>query len=130
MRLFAGLLCIVGLALPGAVSAQQSASAPVAYRPSLGDLMTMTVQPRHLKLGLAGEQQNWPYAAYELHELEEAFERVVLVSPKWRDFWLTDMVKSVLTDPMAALDRAIKVRDAGQFGAAYDQLTAACNTCH
>ena len=34
--------------------------------------MTMTVQPRHTKLGLAGSAGNWPYAAYELHELEES----------------------------------------------------------
>jgi hypothetical protein len=36
--------------------------------------MTMTVQPRHTKLGLAGREGNWPYAAYELHELQEAFD--------------------------------------------------------
>jgi hypothetical protein len=56
-------------------------AAPQAYRPGLGDLMTMTVQPRHTKLGLAGQEKNWTYAAYELHELEEAFERAARV---WR----------------------------------------------
>jgi hypothetical protein len=47
-------------------------AAPQAYRPGLGDLMTMTVQPRHTKLGLAGQEKNWTYAAYELHELDAA----------------------------------------------------------
>jgi hypothetical protein len=46
--------------------------------------MTMTVQPRHTKLGLAGREGNWPYAAYELHELQEAFDRAVAMWPKWR----------------------------------------------
>ena len=32
---------------------------PPTYRPGLGDLMTMTVQPRHIKLGLAGREKNW-----------------------------------------------------------------------
>src|SRR5882724_9056269 len=49
---------------------------PPSYRPGLGDLMTMTVQPRHIKVGLAGRERNWDYLAYELHELEEALERV------------------------------------------------------
>ena len=46
--------------------------------------MTMTVQPRHIKLGLAARDHNWSYAAYELHELEEAYERVARHSPQWR----------------------------------------------
>lgn len=29
---------------------------PPAYRPGLGDLMTMTVQPRHTKLAFAGKE--------------------------------------------------------------------------
>ena len=62
---------LVSCAMPAA------AQAPEPYRPGLGDLMTMTVQPRHIKLLLAGHEQNWPYAKYELHELQEAFERVV-----------------------------------------------------
>ena len=48
--------------------AQADTSSP--HRPGLGDLMTMTVQPRHIKLALAGRQKNWVYAAYELHELQ------------------------------------------------------------
>jgi hypothetical protein len=63
----------------GAGSAQtppvnSAPSAPAAtptpdYHPSLGDLMTMAIQPRHTKLGLAGQERNWPYAQYELSEL-------------------------------------------------------------
>ena len=55
------------------------------YSPGLGDLMTATVQPRHTKLGLAAREGNWPYAAYELHELKEAFDRAAKAWPKWRD---------------------------------------------
>jgi hypothetical protein len=59
------------------VRAQSPAPADVStvYRPGLGDLMAMTGQPRHIKLALAGRQKNWTYAAYELHELQEAFDR-------------------------------------------------------
>jgi hypothetical protein len=129
LRSIIGFVGLVVLALATAASAQTPPS-PTTYRPGLGDLMTMTVQPRHIKLGLAGEQQNWAYAAYEQQELQEAFDRVVAVSPKWRNYSIADMVPSVVKEPMAALEQAIKAHDAGQFTAAYDQLTAACNTCH
>src|SRR5260370_25183532 len=79
MKLSRSILALV-LALPAAATAQT----PAPYRPGLGDLMTMTVQPRHLKLGLSGQEKNWPYAAYEGHELEEAFERIAKEVPKWR----------------------------------------------
>ena len=103
---------------------------PPSYRPGLGDLMTMTVQPRHIKLGLAGRERNWAFAAYELHELEESFERVARYWPQWKKKPIADMMTSVTKDPMAAVDEAIKAADATKFDAAYKQLTDGCNTCH
>ena len=92
--------------------------------------MTMTVQPRHIKLGLAGREKNWAYAAYELHELEESFERVARHSPQWRKKPIADMMRSLTKEPMAALEQAIKSADASRFTTAYAQLTDSCNTCH
>jgi hypothetical protein len=70
------LVVLAGIASPALsalLMAQSGPSAPntTPYRPGLGDLMTMTVQPRHIKLGLARDH-NWIYAAYELHELKGA----------------------------------------------------------
>jgi hypothetical protein len=129
---FAVLAGIASAALPVLLFAQSGPSAPTAapYRPGLGDLMTMTVQPRHIKLGLAARENNWSYAAYELHELEEAFERVTRHSPQWRKKPIAEMMASVTKEPMAALEVAIKAGDATRFAAAYTQLTEACNTCH
>ena len=101
-----------------------------AYSPGLGDLMTMTVQPRHAKLGLAGREANWRYADYELHELKEAFDRAAKASPKWRTFSIPEMLASVTKEPIAAVDQAIQARDPGRFATAYEQLTEACNICH
>jgi hypothetical protein len=47
--------------------------------------MTALVQPRHIKLGLAGNEQNWPYAAYELDQLRETFADLAEILPKYRD---------------------------------------------
>ena len=38
-----------------------SNTAPPPYRPSLADLMTSTVQPRHVKLAFAGREMNWAF---------------------------------------------------------------------
>jgi hypothetical protein len=104
--------------------------APQAYRPGLGDLMTMTVQPRHTKLGLAGQQKNWVYAAYELHELKEAFERAALVWPMHGKANIAELVAATTKTPMEAVAEAIKSADTARFSEAYAQLTATCNACH
>jgi hypothetical protein len=121
----------VALVVPHIATSQQSpAPPPAAYRPGLGDLMTMTVQPRHTKLGLAGSAENWPYATYELHELEEAFDRAAKAWPKYRNFSIPEMMEAVTKEPIAELKEAIKAGDGARFATAYEQLTAACNTCH
>ena len=97
---------------------------------ALGDLMTALVQPRHIKLGLAGNERNWPYAAYELDQLRETLADVAEILPKYRDLSLPDMIESTVKAPLAALSAAIQAKDGNPFNAAYVQLTAACNTCH
>lgn len=130
LRWIIAITALVVLVLPDLALAQERPLRnPQLYRPGVGDLMTMTVQPRHIKLGLAGRESNWPYAAYALHELEEAFERTVAVWPTWETFSLDQMMGSV-TEPMAALDKAIKAGNSDQFAKAYDQLTKTCNSCH
>ncbi|SEP18914.1 Cytochrome C' [Rhodospirillales bacterium URHD0017] len=112
------------------IAAGGQASPPAAYRPGLGDLMTTTVQPRHLKVGLAGQEQNWPYVRYELHELEESLERVARQWPKWREVDIAGLVVGSTKEPMAAVDEAAKAGDNTRFTEAYGRLTAACNACH
>jgi hypothetical protein len=113
------------LVMPSLASAQ-----PPAFHPGLGDLMTAFVQPRHIKLGLAGSEKNWLYAAYELNELREAFADVAEIVPKYRDMPIPALIASTVKQPLAALDQAIKAKDADQFTAAYGQLTGSCNACH
>src|ERR1700730_2539801 len=125
---FRFLLPLVALVFAAAISDATAQQRP--HNPSLGDLMTATVQPRHTKLGLATREGNWPYAAYELHELKEAFDRAAKVWPKWRTFSISEMMVSVTKEPMAALERAIMAGDPNRVTTAYEQLTAACNTCH
>jgi hypothetical protein len=100
------------------------------YHPGLGELMTAFVQPRHTKLGLAGNERNWPYAAYELGELTETFDDIAELVPKHDGLPIPEMIAATVKQPMAALDAAIKARDASAFTNAYASLTASCNACH
>ena len=125
-----GFALAAALLLAPLAAGSQSAPTPPAYRPGLGDLMTLTVQPRHLKLGLAGEQQNWRYAAYEVHELEEAFERIARLVPKWRELDIASLIASTVKQPLDALEEAAKAKSRPQFDDAYAKLTTACNACH
>ena len=120
---FAALLVSVA---PDPGTAQQ----PAPYHPGLGELMTAFVQPHHTKLGLAGNERNWPYAAYELGELTETFGDIAELVPKHDNLPIPEMIASTVKQPMAALDAAIKAMDAAAFTKAYADLTASCNACH
>jgi len=111
------------------------AAAPAAitqpdYHPSMGDLMTMAVQPRHIKLGLAGKQKNWSYATYELSELRNAFARIARTIPKYQTMDTAEMMTALTKAPLDALAQAITTTSSAGFNAAYLQLTQACNACH
>jgi len=120
------MLATLALTLPLAATAQS----PPPFRPGMGDLMLTTVQPRHLKLGLAGQARNWDYADFAVHELEESLENVEKYIPKWRDLDIARLVEATVKQPLEAVEKAVKAKDAAAFDAAYRQLTAACNACH
>jgi hypothetical protein len=126
------LLAIAGMLSACLLTFAQNAppAAPQAYRPGLGDLMTMTVQPRHIKILLGGHELNWAFAKYELHELQEAFDRVVRVWPRYKGLPLGGMVDAIAKGPMADLGKAIDAKDEVAFDAGYEKLTEGCNACH
>ncbi len=119
---------IVAIAVAAALVVPSLATAQ--HPAALGNLMTAFIQPRHIKLGLAGNEQNWSYAAYELDQLRETFADIGEILPKYRDLSIPDLITSTVKEPLAALDRAIRAKDGTQFTAAYGQLTASCNACH
>jgi Cytochrome C' len=92
---------------------------------SCGDLMVAILQPRHIKLGLAGQARNWRYLDYELMEFQEAIDRIDRLSP-----WVAERMQALTTEPMANLAKAIQAEDSSAFTQAFGQLTEACNQCH
>jgi hypothetical protein len=118
----------------GIVTTARSQSSPPAsatgYLPSVSDLMIATIQPRHERLWQAQHQHNWEFAAYELHNLHGAFERLGLAHPTVENTSLPDMIASVTDLPFSELKSAVEAKDDTAFAKAYADLTDACNSCH
>ena len=125
------LLAALSVSAVSMMAASQTAPpSPQAYRPGVGDLMTATIQPRHAKIMYAAREANWPLAKYELHQLQEALDRVVQTWPRWKGLPLGGMVEAVEKGPMADVAEAIEAKDAAKFNAAIGQLAEGCNACH
>ena len=92
--------------------------------------MSMLIQPRHAKLGLAGNEENWPLAGYALKELKQGFIVTARAVPRWKGLPVADLFDAAVSQPLALLDFAIKANEPRQFGENYAKLTAGCNACH
>lgn len=104
------------------------AAARPDYHPSFRDLMTMAVQPRHIKLAVASRAANWA-CAYGVNELRNAFARIGTIS-LYNGADTQALFAATTRDSLDAVATAIKDHNAGEFHRAYARLTAACNPCH
>jgi hypothetical protein len=139
-RRVAAIMLAGALALSVSIIAAAQNAAPTAppggglvildFKPAMDDLMTMLVQPRHIKLYYAGQAKNWRLAAFELNELRGALARIGRTIPTYRNIGVDTAVASIFTDQVKAVDAAIKAADPAQFTAAYGEMTGACNACH
>ncbi len=103
---------------------------PQPFNPQLSALMSMLIQPRHAKLGLAGKAENWALAGYMFLELKNGFGVISRAVPRWKGLPVPDLVDAALTQPLAVLDFAIKAGEPRQFAESYDKVTQGCNNCH
>lgn len=121
---------IVALVLTVVAGSAAAAPPQPDYHPSMGDLMTMAVQPRHTKLAYGIQARNWAYSAYEVEELRHAFDRIAKTIPTYRDTDIASAANARMKDPLDTLEAAIKARNGPRATAAYARVTRACNECH
>lgn len=102
-----------------------------ALTPETAVLMAQ-VQIHHAKLYYAGHARNWELAAYSLHEINEALQAVQVFNDQFEDFPtpLSEVVPALVGPPLGEIHGAIRARDGARFDAAFNSLTAACNSCH
>jgi hypothetical protein len=129
--LAAGTMAVEIASSPSASAAQAGGGLVILdFKPAFDDLMTMLVQPRHIKLYAAGQQKNWELAAFEFNELKQSLRRIGQTIPNYRTYKVDNSVASFFTPAADAMDAAIKAKDAAQFTKAYGEMTNACNSCH
>ncbi len=115
--------------MSGMTALAEDAPHRAAYVPGLGEFM-MATQARHAKLWFAGSSGNWRLAAYELDELKEGLQDAGRLYPTLHDWRIPAMVEQNIGKPIAEIEGAIENKHRARFKAAFDRLTAGCNTCH
>jgi hypothetical protein len=126
-------ISIANAKTPGAADFDVGATASNSvqgFQPGMDDLMTMLVQPRHVKLFYAGKENNWEAAAYEARDLRSAFARITQTIPSYQGLDVSDSVKAIIVPSLDKIDAAIAKADPTGFASSYKGLTAACNACH
>ena len=118
------------LSKPGASAPLAPAVSPLIYTPVTSDLMNAFIQPRHIKLWLAGQSGDWTFADYERHNIGGVFERIVAAVPSYKGLSNSSLVAAFVTPQLVALDGAVNARDRAAFVQAYGELTNGCNGCH
>jgi hypothetical protein len=95
------------------------------YKPGLGEFMT-GIQLHHAKLWFAGQNQNWPLADFEIHEIRESLDDI---NEFCRD---RPEVKSIgmLKPSIDSVTEAIRQKDLRSFKNDFTILTGTCNNCH
>ena len=133
LRVCAAVLSMAaaGCGRPAPAPSKPADGASEPFVPGLGELMSLQ-QMRHTKLWFAGQAGNWPLATYEIEELGEGFDDIVRFHPTHKDSPVApkDAIPRMVVAPLASLRQAAEKGDGAAFAAAYDTLTAQCNSCH
>lgn len=116
-----------GVAPPPAAT---TAAPPGAGDLGFDDLMSILIQPRHIKLYYAGVKKNWELAAAESRDLRSGLARMSQRIPKYLSNDVAETVRTMIEPQLQAIDAAIAAADPKRFAAAYADLTTACNACH
>lgn len=95
------------------------------YKPGLGEFMS-GIQLHHAKLWFAGQNQNWPLADFEVHEIMESLDDIQAYCRERPEIKSIGMIRP----PIDSVTKAIEQKDLLHFKNSFMVLTATCNECH
>ncbi len=95
------------------------------YKPGLGEFMT-GIQLHHAKLWFAGQNQNWPLADFEIHEILESLDDIEEFCKDRPEVKSIGMIKPAID----SVTDAIRQKDLPLFKNSFSVLTSTCNNCH
>jgi hypothetical protein len=95
------------------------------YKPGFGEFMS-GIQVHHAKLWFAGQNQNWPLADFEVHEIQESLDAIRKYCSDRPEMKEIGMIDSSITN----VNNAIQQKDLSRFKNSFIVLTNTCNKCH
>lgn len=95
------------------------------YKPGLGEFM-LGIQLHHAKLWFAGQNQNWPLADFEIHEIKESLDDINEFCQDRPEVKAIGMINA----PIDSLVNSIEQKNIQSFKNNFILLTNTCNTCH
>jgi hypothetical protein len=88
------------------------------------------IQRHANKLYFAGQNENWPLAAFYVHELEESMEEVEDGHIEEDGINISKLMKSIGLPALKTMEEAVEGKNKAAFTSAYTNLVSNCNTCH
>ena len=95
------------------------------YRPGLGEFM-LGIQSHHAKLWFAGQNQNWPLADFEVHEILESLDDIRQFCKDRPEVQAIGMINP----PLDSVVNAVQQKNLLLFKSSFILLTNTCNNCH
>ena len=96
-----------------------------SYKPGFGEFMS-GIQTHHAKLWFAGQNQNWPLAGFEVHEIQEALDDIQKFCSDRPEVKAIGMIGPSID----SVKNAIQQKNPELFRSDFILLTNACNNCH
>jgi hypothetical protein len=84
------------------------------------------IQLHHAKLWFAGQNQNWPLADFEIHEIQESLDDIGEFCSDRPEVKSIGMIKA----PIDSVTSAIQQKNLQLFKSSFSLLTNTCNNCH
>lgn len=104
---------------------RQAQTQPDFYIPGTAEMMN-SAQRYHIKLWFAAINENWELADFELHELEEVFEKI----EKYKaDKSYIDLIPTIYP-PIDLVEKSIEEQNPEKFKENFMLLTNTCTSCH
>ena len=95
------------------------------YKPGFGEFMS-GIQMHHAKLWFAGQNENWPLADFEIHEILEALEDIQKFCVDRPESKSIGMINPAID----SISYAIQQKNLQLFKNSFILLTNTCNNCH
>ena len=89
------------------------------------DIAMVEIGYRYQELYWAGVDSNWEYATYQAKKIGLALENALERRPKRRA-----SAASLFVPALENVEKAIASMKPAAFGEAFEQMSAACNSCH